>query len=83
MIRKKARTNLNYCLECRRETDFVSLCQAASLFSVDAANLFQFIKTHNSHFEPDANGMIFVCLVSLLGALKTKTSFSQIKMLDE
>lgn len=70
VVRKKARTNVTYCPECQGETDFISLCQAASLFNVEAANLFQFIKTHNSHFQPDDDGMIFVCVISLLARMK-------------
>jgi hypothetical protein len=83
LVRKTARTNLNYCPACQKETDFVSLCQAASLFSIEAAALFDFIKIHNSHFQPDPGGMIFVCLFSLLARMKSKPDISGIKLLDE
>lgn len=83
IVRKKARTNLHYCPACRREADFVSLCQAASLFSVDAADLFAFIKRHRSHFQPDDAGMIFVCLVSLLAAIRENKNCAGVKMLGE
>ena len=83
IVRKTARTNLHFCPACRREADFVSLCQAASLFSVDAADLFDFIKRHRSHFQPDDAGMIFVCLISLLAALRKHKNCAGVKLLGE
>ena len=83
IVRKKARTNLHYCPACRREADFVSLCQAASLFSVDAADLFGFVKRHRSHFQPDDAGVIFVCLISLLAAIREHKNCAGVKMLDD
>lgn len=83
MVRKKARTHLLVCRECRRETDFVPLGEAAKLFGTNAAQLFAFIKTNRSHFETGADGELFICLISLLARIKAKTSISGIKMIGE
>ena len=82
-IRKRAKTHLINCRECRRETDFVSLREAASLFGTSVEQLFEFIKINNSHYEIDANGEIFICLISLLAQMKAKTNISQIKLIGE
>lgn len=83
LIRKRAKTSLLNCHKCRRETDFIPLLEAAKLFSTNVEQLFQFIKINNSHFETAANGEIFICLVSLLTCMKTKTNISQIKLIGE
>lgn len=79
-IRKRARTHLIDCRQCRRETDFVCLREAATLFGTNIEQLFQFIKTNNSHYEIGASGEIYICLVSLLALMKAKTNNSQIKL---
>ena len=83
LVRKKAKTHLIFCRNCGREVDFVSLREASSLFGTHAENLLQFIKINNSHFETDANGEIYVCLISFLTAMKAKTNLSNIKLLRD
>ncbi|CAN5335575.1 hypothetical protein BH10ACI1_BH10ACI1_16180 [soil metagenome] len=83
LIRKRAKTHLINCRKCRRETDFVSLREAATLFGANIEQLFQFIKANHSHYEIDAGGEIFICLVSLLARMKAKTNISQIKLIGE
>jgi hypothetical protein len=82
-VRKKAKTHLLFCRHCGREVDFVSLREASSLFTTPTENLLQFIKINHSHFETDADGEIYVCLISFLACLKTKTNFPQIKLLKD
>ena len=82
LVRKKARTQLLNCRACSRETDFISLREAAALFATSVEQLFQFIKTSRSHFEIDASGEIYICLVSFLAAMKAKTNLSRIKMIS-
>lgn len=81
LIRKKARTKLDYCPGCDGETDFVTLCQAAALFDIDAAQLLEFVRAHGGYCEPDAAGMLTICLACLLDRLKRKTDFSRLKLL--
>ena len=83
LVRKKAGTHLLLCRECRRETDFISLLEAAALFCTHPPQLFAFIKTNRSHFETGADGEIFICLVSLLACMKSKTNISAIKMIRD
>ncbi|MGC2238848.1 MAG: hypothetical protein WA584_22020 [Pyrinomonadaceae bacterium] len=83
LVRKKARTRLLLCRECRRETDFVSLTEAAALFGTNPPQIFAFIKTNRSHFETGVDGEIFICLISLLACMKAKTNISGIKMIGD
>lgn len=83
LIRKRAKTHLIDCRECRREVDFVTLREAATLFGTSVEQLFEFIKINNCHYEIDAGGEIFICLVSLLAQMKAKTNISQIKLIGE
>ncbi len=83
LIRKRAKTHLINCHKCRRETDFIPLHEAGTLFNTNVEQLFQFIKINNSHYEIEASGEIFICLVSLLAQMKAKTNISQIKLIGE
>jgi len=81
LVRKKAKTQLVFCRSCGREVDFVSLREASSLFGTPAENLLHFVKINRSHFETGASGEIYICLVSFLGAMQTKTNLSRIKLI--
>jgi hypothetical protein len=83
LVRKKARTQLLACRACSRETDFISLREASTLFAAGTEQLFQFIKTNRSHFETDSGGEIYICLVSFLAAMRAKTNLSRIKMIGD
>lgn len=83
LIRKRAKTLMKNCRTCRHETDFIPLLEGAKLFSTQTEQLFQFIKAHSCHFEIDAEGEIFICLVSLLAQMKAKTNISRIKLIGE
>ena len=83
IVRKKARTQVLLCRDCRREVDFVALDQAATLFGTTAAQLFEFVKTNRRHFETGAEGEIYICLVSLLALMKARTNLSQIKLIAD
>jgi hypothetical protein len=83
IIRKRAKTHLINCRMCRHEVDFVSLREAATLFGTNVEQLFQFIKINHSHYEINAGGEIFICLISLLAQMKAKTNISQIKLLGD
>ena len=73
VIRKRARTHLLFCADCRGEADFVAIDEASSLFNTETETLFQFIKNNTSHYELASGGEIFVCLPSLLSRMKAKT----------
>lgn len=83
IVRKKAETQLICCRACGREVDFISLLEAAALFTTHAEKLLQFVRTSSSHFETGANGEILLCLVSLLDKMKARANVSQIKMIGD
>ncbi len=83
VVRKKAGTHLIFCRNCGREVDFLSIREAAALFTTPADNLLRFVRVSNSHFETAADGEIYICLVSFLTAMKAKTNLSRIKLINE
>lgn len=80
IIRKRARTSLEFCGQCRTEADFISFDEAATLFNTDPELLFQFINNTGSHYQTKGDGEIFICLKSLIARMKTIKS-EQIKQL--
>ena len=83
VVRRKAKTHSMLCRKCGREVDFVSLREASSLFGTNPTNLFQFVKINFSHYEVDAAGEIYICLLSFLACMKAKTNISRIKMIGD
>jgi hypothetical protein len=72
IIRKRAKTHLVYCEECRTFADFVSLAEATTLFNTASKNLLEFIKRTGSHYQTENCKGIFICLNSLLTQLREK-----------
>ena len=83
VVRKKAQTQILFCRSCGREIDFVSMREAAALFTTQAEKLLQFVRLNKSHFETAADGEIYICLVSFLTAMKAKTNLSRIKLIGD
>ncbi|HEY0429829.1 MAG TPA: hypothetical protein VGC76_18750 [Pyrinomonadaceae bacterium] len=76
LVRKRAKTSLLFCRACASEVDFIALGEAAALFGVSAAQLFQFVKTNSGHYE--SGGEIYLCLVSLLTNMKAKINIKKL-----
>lgn len=74
IVRKRTRTRMIFCRECREETDFLGLTEAASLFSTPTEKLMAFVHDEHCHFETDNGGEPCLCLASLLGRMKTQVS---------
>lgn len=83
IVRKTSESRLIICADCRSESDFISLRQAASIFSTDEKKLFDFIGENHSHYKTDELGEIFICLNSFIEAINKKTDNSKIKLLGE
>jgi hypothetical protein len=83
IVRRVSESRIVICAECQAESDFISLRQAAALFSTDSAKLFEFIKENSSHYKPDERGIIFICLTSFIAAINNKTKNPTIKFLGE
>ncbi len=73
LITKKAKTRVVLCTECGSETDFVSLRDAAELFDTEIDLLTSFIAANGCHFRTDSVGSPFVCIHSLLDAMRRQS----------
>ena len=83
IIRKTSESRLVICDRCRAESDFISIRQAASIFSTEETYLFNFISENHSHYKTGENGEIFICLRSFIEAINRKTNKPKIKLLGE
>lgn len=81
IIRKTSESRLIICADCRAESDFISLRQAASVFGTPEKQIFNFIGENHSHYKTDEQGEIFICLNSFIEAINNKTINSKIKLL--
>lgn len=70
MIRKRARTSLEYCEGCGTVSDVIRHAEAARLFEMPARDLFQFIQQSNSHYRVASDGNINLCVTSLIERMK-------------
>ena len=84
LIRKRAKTHLRFCMECGKQSDFVAVAEAASLFGTTEANVFGFIRANGCHHQNHANSSeAEICLVSLLVCMKAKRNGSHIRMIGD
>jgi hypothetical protein len=81
-FRKRAVTRLLHCPECRRETDFLGLAEAACLFDTPVGTLVEFVDSHHCHRASSSDGEVFICLIALLAAMKTKTEKPEIRPIE-
>jgi hypothetical protein len=65
-IRKRARTTLVQCKECRKASDAVSLHEACELFETTCELLFQFVVQNNGHYHLGIDDRVYLCVPSLL-----------------
>jgi hypothetical protein len=82
LIRKKCRTVIEFCEQCQVETNFVTLTEAASLFSVQTNNLLNFIQITACHSAENSAGEFLICVNSLLGNIKTRQNNGSLKMVE-
>lgn len=83
IVRKTSESRLVICDQCRAESDFISVRQAASIFSTAEQNLINFINENRSHFKTNERGEIFICLNSFIEAINKKTKGRKIKLLGD
>jgi hypothetical protein len=82
VIRKRAKTRLKKCHECREVTDFILITGAAELFSTPPAELFEFCQTQVCHYLVEKDE-IFLCLTDLLTAMRKRMSKGRVRLLGE
>ena len=56
LIRKRTKTKLLFCARCRKETDFISVSEAAALFITDTDRILHFISVNECHAQIRADG---------------------------
>ena len=83
VIRKRAKTQLGFCRECKKTTDFISVASAAELFSTSPADLFEFTQSHVCHFRVESDQSILLCLTDLLTAMSKRMNKGRVKLLGE
>ena len=83
VVRKRAKTKLARCRECRRTTDFITLERAAELFSTTATELFEFTQSYGCHFRVENGQDITLCLTDLLTAMSKRMITGTVKLLGE
>jgi len=81
VVRKTSESRLIICDQCRADSDFISLRQAASIFSTAEQQLFDFISENHSHYKTSEQGEIFICLNSFIEIINKRTNNSKIKLL--
>ena len=83
VVRKRAKTRLALCRECKKTTDFITLERAAELFSITASELFEFTQSSNCHFRVEGGQDISLCLNDLLRAMSKRMRAGTVKLLGE
>jgi len=83
VVRKRAKTKLALCSECRKTTDFITLARAAELFSITPSDLFEFTQSHGCHFRVEDGQDIMLCLTDLLTAMSKRMRTGTVKLLGE
>lgn len=73
LITKKAQTLVALCGECGAESDFAAIGDAAELFETEIGVLTSFVARHKCHFRT-GDGMIYVCVPSLLEGMRRQSS---------
>lgn len=70
VIRRRAKTRLLRCIECRGTVDFVLLDEAAELFEFAPSVLIGFIERNDCHYQTANTETIYLCVTSLLDRMK-------------
>ncbi|PYS98776.1 MAG: hypothetical protein DMF63_14390 [Acidobacteria bacterium] len=83
VVRKRAKTQLAICRECKSTTDFITLPRAAELFSTSTSDLFEFTQSYGCHFRVENGQDILLCLTDLLTAMSKRMRTGTVKLLGE
>lgn len=83
VIRRRAKTSLRSCRECGGTRDFITLPEAAELFSTTPAALFEFSQSSVCHYRFENGCELFLCLTDLLAAMSGRMKKGTIKLLGD
>src|SRR5690349_1683370 len=81
IVRKRAKTKLAICGECKRTRDFITVERAAELFSISSTELFEFTQSYGCHFLVENGQDISLCLTDLLTAMSKRMRTGTLKLL--
>lgn len=76
-IRKRAKTSLAFCVQCRIDVDFVPLIEAAELFGTALEDLFQFTRQNECHYHVGGD-RIYLCVPSLIERMRHKNQIRRL-----
>ena len=83
LIRKRTKTKLLFCPDCGKETDFISVSEAAALFMIDTDRISHFIAVNECHVQTKPSGCVCICLTAFLETVGTKIDGSRIKLIGD
>jgi hypothetical protein len=66
VVQKRSPRYKAYCLECREETEFMTMTEAAAISETSIQKIFQCTEVGTLHTTVAPNGTVLVCLNSLL-----------------
>ena len=81
VVRKRAKTKLGFCRDCKSTTDFIPVAKAAELFSTTADAIFEFTQSNGCHFRIETDQSINLCLSNLLAAMSKRMRTGTVKLL--
>ena len=73
-VRKEARTHLRYCEKCARNSEFISVAQAAELFELSEEELLVLHRDGEKrlHFQDGSPGRPDMCVEGILAAMRKR-----------
>jgi hypothetical protein len=81
IVRKRAKTYLKHCRECRQERDFLPVKGASTLFSIEQTTLIEFAIENHCHYSIDESGDIQLCLTRLLAQMSRRMEKGKYKQI--
>lgn len=81
-IRKRVASQIRYCFECRRHTDFLALGKVSQLFERDTDELVRFIRANGCHSQGHDTDLQ-ICVTALLQAIENTSRLSKMKLIGE
>jgi hypothetical protein len=69
---RRALTSVALCEQCGGESDFLTVADAAELFRTPVESLLGFVAENRCHFVAGRDGLVHLCLGSLLAQMKRR-----------
>ena len=82
LIRKRARTRLEYCEGCGTEADLIEMRVAAELFDTNITDLTEFVVKNSVHYSKEGAAIV-ICIPSLLATMHEKQIGTETRLIDQ